>query len=213
MRYFTDGGASGGAVGWGTGRSRVRFPTGSMGYLFPLILPAALWPWIDSASNGNEYQEYLLGGKGGRCVRLTTLPPSCADCQESLGASTSWSPKDLWRPVMWWLYLYLCLTCEDLSAWFPPDWFVFPWLCFMTFRWLYISCTNKQDRNIYALSDIDVHTSLTSVFICCRQLQYMLHCWKVNRILCNTQHSQILAAVVSRLLIHYVRKNVCRQNW
>ena len=32
---------------------------------------------VDSASNRNEYQEYFLGGKGGRCVRLTTLPPSC----------------------------------------------------------------------------------------------------------------------------------------
>jgi hypothetical protein len=27
-----------------------------------------------------EYQEYFLGSKGGRCVGLTTLPPSCADC-------------------------------------------------------------------------------------------------------------------------------------
>ena len=34
-------------------------------------------PGVDSASNRNEYQEYCLGGKGGRCVRLT-LPPSCA---------------------------------------------------------------------------------------------------------------------------------------
>ena len=32
--------------------------------------------------NRNEYQEYFLGGKGGRCVGLTTLPPSCADCLE-----------------------------------------------------------------------------------------------------------------------------------
>ena len=35
-------------------------------------------PGVDSASNRNEYQEYFLGGKGGRCIRLTTLPPSCA---------------------------------------------------------------------------------------------------------------------------------------
>jgi hypothetical protein len=35
---------------------------------------------VDSASNRNQYQEYLLVGKGGRCVGLTTLPPSCADC-------------------------------------------------------------------------------------------------------------------------------------
>ena len=30
----------------------------------------------------NEYQEYFLEGKGGRCVRLKTLPPSCAGCLE-----------------------------------------------------------------------------------------------------------------------------------
>ena len=39
---------------------------------------------VDSASNRNEYKEYLLGDKGGRCVGLTTLPPSCADCLEIL---------------------------------------------------------------------------------------------------------------------------------
>ena len=35
-------------------------------------------PRVDSASNRNEYQEHFLRGKGGRCLRLTTLPPSCA---------------------------------------------------------------------------------------------------------------------------------------
>ena len=29
-------------------------------------------PGVNSASNRNEYQEYFLGVKGGRCVRLTT---------------------------------------------------------------------------------------------------------------------------------------------
>ena len=38
-------------------------------------------PWVDSASNRNEYQKYFLAGKGDRCVWLTTLPPSCAECQ------------------------------------------------------------------------------------------------------------------------------------
>ena len=42
-------------------------------------------PGVDSASNRNEYQEYFLEGKGGRCVGLTTLPPSCADCLEIWG--------------------------------------------------------------------------------------------------------------------------------
>ena len=38
--------------------------------------------------------------KDGRRLGLTTLPPSCADCLEILGALTSWSPKDLVRPVI-----------------------------------------------------------------------------------------------------------------
>jgi hypothetical protein len=39
-------------------------------------------PGVDSASKRNEYQEYILEGNGGRCVGLTTLPPSCTDCLE-----------------------------------------------------------------------------------------------------------------------------------
>jgi len=39
-------------------------------------------PGVDSASNRNEYQEYFLGGKGGQCVVLRTLPLSCAECLE-----------------------------------------------------------------------------------------------------------------------------------
>jgi hypothetical protein len=38
---------------------------------------------VYSASNRNEYQVYFLGGKGGRCVRLTNLPPSCAVAMKS----------------------------------------------------------------------------------------------------------------------------------
>ena len=40
-------------------------------------------PGVDSASNRNEYQEYFLGGKSGRCVRLTNLLPSCAVVMKS----------------------------------------------------------------------------------------------------------------------------------
>jgi len=36
------------------------------------------------ASNRNEYQKHFLGCKGGRCVRLTTLPPSCAVVTKSV---------------------------------------------------------------------------------------------------------------------------------
>ena len=35
-------------------------------------------PGVDSSSNRNEYLEYFLGVKSGRCLMLTTLLPSCA---------------------------------------------------------------------------------------------------------------------------------------
>ena len=44
-------------------------------------------PGVDSASNRNEYQEYFLGGKGGRFVGLKTLSPSYADF------------LDVWEPL------------------------------------------------------------------------------------------------------------------
>jgi hypothetical protein len=73
-----------------------------------IILPAVLWPWgIDSASNRNEYQQYFLGDKDGRCTRLTTLPPSYASCLFNLDASTSWNPQGLSRPLLG--LLYRCL--------------------------------------------------------------------------------------------------------
>jgi hypothetical protein len=39
-------------------------------------------PGVDTASKSNKYQEYFLGSKGGRCLGLTNLLPSCADCLE-----------------------------------------------------------------------------------------------------------------------------------
>jgi hypothetical protein len=46
---------------------------------------------VESTSNRNEYHEYFVWGEGGRYVRLTTLPPSCADCLEI------WKPQALSR--------------------------------------------------------------------------------------------------------------------
>ena len=60
------------------------------------------YPRADSASKG----EYFLGGKGDRCIGLTTLPPSCADCIEAL---ISWNPQGVSRPVMGLLYFLLTI--------------------------------------------------------------------------------------------------------
>ena len=37
-------------------------------------------PEMDSSSNSIEDQKHCMDGKGGRCVGLTALPPSCANC-------------------------------------------------------------------------------------------------------------------------------------
>jgi hypothetical protein len=60
----------------------------------------------------SEYQEYFLGDKDGRCVGLTNLSPSCADCLEI------WKPQppgtlracpDLYRDCCTFLMIYMLL--------------------------------------------------------------------------------------------------------
>jgi hypothetical protein len=53
----------------------------SMG-IFSEASDSSMCPGVDSASK-NEYQD-IPRGKNGRCVRVTTLPPSCAECLEIL---------------------------------------------------------------------------------------------------------------------------------
>jgi hypothetical protein len=56
-------------------------------------------PGVDSASK-RVVLMISPGSKGGQCVGLTTLPPACADFLLILGASNSWIPTGLFRPVM-----------------------------------------------------------------------------------------------------------------
>ena len=58
-------------------------------------------PGVDSASK-NEYQD-IPGGKGGRCVGVTALPPSCVMKSVSLNLP---DPSRPCGPVTGILYLY-----------------------------------------------------------------------------------------------------------
>ena len=60
------------------GRSLVRSQLVLVDFSLTNTFRSHYGPGVDTASNRNEYQEYFLGGKGGRCLRLTTLPPYCA---------------------------------------------------------------------------------------------------------------------------------------
>jgi hypothetical protein len=68
-----------------------------------------LWHYgygVDSASNRNEYQECFLGVKAAG-TKGDNLATFMCRLSWNLGASTSWNPQGLSRPVMGLLYLYL----------------------------------------------------------------------------------------------------------
>jgi len=67
----------------------------SLGFFIDVILRLHCAPGFNSAININGCQKNFGGSKGGRCIGLTILPSSWADCLEILEASTSWSLKGM----------------------------------------------------------------------------------------------------------------------
>jgi hypothetical protein len=67
------------ALSYKSQRSRFRFPMVSLEFSIDINLQMAIWPW--------DLTDLSTRGKGGRCLRLTTLPLSCADCLEI------WEPR------------------------------------------------------------------------------------------------------------------------
>jgi len=57
-----------------------------------------------------------LGGKGGLCVGLTTLPTFICRLSWNVVASTFWNPKGLSKPVQWlfYIFIFIVLNIESL---------------------------------------------------------------------------------------------------
>ena len=117
----------------------------------------------------NEHKYYFLGGKGSRCVRLTTLPTSCDDCHE------------IWEPQL----RGTLGACPGLYRG-----------CF-TFAFTYTKETTviglglgplNHTRNFDGKRLHDCTSDTNTFMICCRHRALQSR-WQLHTITCLSQHS------------------------
>jgi len=89
----------------------------SLEFSINIILPAALMSTQSLTEMSTKNISW--GGKDGRCVGLTTLPPSCAACLEIWKYPPPGTLRGLYRPVMGLLYLYLNIKPVPRSEHIP----------------------------------------------------------------------------------------------
>ena len=88
-------------------------PAGVIGFFFDIkSFRSHYGSGVDSASNRNEYQEYFLEVKGGRCVRLTTYD-NPVPLSRNQGTLASWNLLGLSRLLMGLLFFFA--TCNVIS--------------------------------------------------------------------------------------------------
>ena len=95
------------------GRSLVRSQLVSLEFFIDIILLIALWPWGQLSLYQKWVPGVFPGDKGGQCIRLTTLPPSCAVVMKS-GNLNFLEPSGPLSACNRLLYLYLYHISELL---------------------------------------------------------------------------------------------------
>jgi hypothetical protein len=116
---------------------------GVTGFFSDIFLPTVPWPLgLTQPLVKMSTRKTFLGGKGRRCVRLTTSPPSCAECHEI------WEPKPpgtlwttlglLWGSFTFTFYFYvwsIFKTCCILSILFCTK-------CYLSHYCLFVHSNN-----------------------------------------------------------------------